>query len=547
MKADSPRFPVHGLSARAVLASCGIVAAVLLAYSNCFDYPFLFDGIPMVENLRVLRLDSPADWMLPRPRTFGYLTFDLQKTLHGMWMPGFHAVNIAIHAAAACLLGAIVRGTIARSAPTLSTFQRDATALFAALLFGLHPLATHAVTYLYQRFESLMGMLFLAALWCLLRAANASKPAGWLLGCYACFVLSLLTKEVAIVLPVALLLFDRCYLAASWREIWVCRKWLFLAFFATFACGIVVVLANIKHYQHGGIFYFGRIGPGQYLGTQPEIIAHYFWQALWPSRLCIDPAWPVQDDPRVLLLEWLVVGLAVVATAWLWQWDRRLAYLPIVGVLVLLPTSSVVPVIDLAYEHRFYLSLAAVAVAVALAAVVGLPRAVAQLGTFDDQTVRGITIAILSLACLTLGVATYRRNTVHRSLATLWGDTALKAPHNTRAWVTLGTVMDAEGRTPEAMDCYLQLVELYRGAAGFAPHPLGSIARRTPRTIEYVWYGYCRLAEEALSQGDVATARRLYDELVAMPELPNGGLDHPQIKALRQRLTDGSPAGPPSG
>ena len=110
MKADSPRFPIHGLSARAVLASCGIVAAVFMAYSNCFNYPFLFDGIPMVENLRMLRLNNPADWMLPRPRTFGYLTFDLQKTLHGMWMPGFHAVNIAIHAAAACLLGAIVRG-----------------------------------------------------------------------------------------------------------------------------------------------------------------------------------------------------------------------------------------------------------------------------------------------------------------------------------------------------------------------------------------------------------------------------------------------------
>jgi hypothetical protein len=95
------------------------------------------------------------------------------------------------------------------------------------------------------------------------------------------------------------------------------------------------------------------------------------------------------------------------------------------------------------------------------------------------------------------------------------------------------------------MDCYIQLVKLYRGAAGFEPHPLGSIARRTPRTIEYVWYGYCRLAEEALRQGDVATARRLYDELVAMPELPNGGLDHPQIKALRERLTKTTPAEPP--
>ena len=123
MKADSPRFPVHGLSARDVLASCGIVVAVFLAYSNCFNYPFLFDGIPMG--------------------------------------------------------------------------QGDAVAVFSAPLFGLHPPATHAVTYLYQRFESLVGLFFLASFCCLLRAVNASRPAGWLVGCYARFVLSLLTKAVA--------------------------------------------------------------------------------------------------------------------------------------------------------------------------------------------------------------------------------------------------------------------------------------------------------------------------------------------------------------
>jgi len=521
---------------RNCLPFAAVIAAVCAAYSNSLWYPFLFDGVPMLEGLRTLSLADPASWLLPRPRTFGFLTFELQKTLYGMWMPGFHIVNIAIHAAAACLLGAIVRGTLARSAPRLTAWQRDAVAFFAALIFGLHPLETHAVTYLYQRFESLMGMLFLAAIWCLLRAAAAARPTGWLVGCYACFVLSLLTKEVAIVLPVALLLFDRCYLAGSWSEIWGRRKWLYLAFFATFAAGVAVVLRNIPHYQGGGIFFFRRISLWQYLGTQPEIVAHYVRQALWPDRLCIDPAWPVQDAPGVLAAEWLAVALLAAATAWLWRLDKRLAYLPIVGVLVLLPTSSIVAVIDLAYEHRFYLSLAPLAVAVSLAVVVGLPAILGRIGVRDEAASRGATITVLTAIVLALGVATFRRNTVHESHATLWADTALKAPHNTRAWVTLGTVMDTEGRLPEALDCYMQIVRLYRGAAGIQPHPLGTIARRTPRTIEYVWYGYCRLAEEALNRGDGALARRLYDELVAMPELPNGGLDHPQIKALRERL-----------
>jgi 4-amino-4-deoxy-L-arabinose transferase-like glycosyltransferase len=517
--------------------ACGIVvAAVCAAHANCLGYPFLFDGIPLAEQLRTLTRVEPAGWLLPRPRTFGYLTFELQRTLHGMWMPGYHVVNIAIHAAAACLLGAIVRETLARAAPRLAAWQRDAAALFAALLFGLHPMATHAVTYLYQRFESLMGMLFLASIYCLLRAAAAARPAAWLAACYACFLLALLTKEVAIVLPVALLLFDRCYLSRSWQELWVRRRWLYLAFFATFAAGLAIVLANIDHYRQGGIFFFRRIGLWQYLGTQPEIVGHYVRQALWPDHLCIDPAWPVQDDPRVLAAEWLAVGVVAGTLAWLWRRDKRLAYLPLLGVLVLLPTSSVVTVIDLAFEHRFYLCLAPLAAAVSLAAVVGLPAALGRLGLRDATLRRRATLAILAVVCVALGVATNRRNTVHESLATLWADTALKAPHNTRAWVTLGTVMDAAGRTQEAMDCYVQLVRLYRGAAGREPHPLGAIARRTPRTIEYVWYGYCRLAEEALNRGEAAVARRLYDELVAMPELPNGRLDHPRIKALRERL-----------
>jgi hypothetical protein len=244
----------------------------------------------------------------------------------------------------------------------------------------------------------------------------------------------------------------------------------------------------------------------------------------------------VQDDPRVLAAEWLAVAVLMAAGIRLWSRDRRLAYLPLVGILVLLPTSSVVPVIDLAYEHRFYLSLAPLAVAAALAVVRGGPWLADRLGAAAGRPIRSAVVIVLTLACGALGAATWQRNLVHRGHASLWADTARKAPHNTRAWVTLGTVMDAEGRTTEAMDCYVRLVRLYRGAAGFEPHPLASIARRTPRTIEYVWYGYCRLAEEALDRGDSETARRLYEELRAMPELPNGGLDHPRIKALRQRL-----------
>ena len=501
--------------------ACGlIVAAVAVAYSNSLEYPFLFDGIPLADHLRTLSLADPVAWFLPRPRTFGFFTFELQKTLHGMWLPGFHVVNIAIHAAAACLLCLIVRGV---TTPRLGPSRGAAVGLFTALLWGLHPLQTHSVTYLYQRFESLMGLLFLAGLYCLWRAAAGGRAWPWLAVSYGCVLLSIATKEVGIVALTVFLLFDRAFMAPSWREVLRHRGWYYGGLLATVGSGAAYVLINRSHYLAGGLLCAQRVSTWQYLRTQPEIIGHYLAQALWPSRLCIDPSWPVEDDPVWLSIAWGLVAVATAATAWLWRRDPQLGFLPLAFALILAPTSSLAPTIDLAFEHRIYLSLACVAAAVALGTV----------QAFSDLR---LSTAILGTAALVLAGATYQRNTVHTSPLALWADTAMKAPHSTKAWANLGTALEEAGDREAAARAYGEIVALYRGAAGFEPHPLADIARRVPRTIEYVWYGHARLANLALDAGDATTAAELFAEIMRLPALPQGGLDHPQIKALRERL-----------
>jgi len=501
--------------------ACGlIVAAIAAAYSTSLEYSFLYDGIPLAEQLRTLSPANPAEWFLPRPRTFGYFTFELQKTFHGMWLPGFHIVNIAIHAAAACLLFLIVRGV---TSARLGAARAGPAGLFTALLWGLHPLETHSVTYLYQRFESLMGLLFLAGLYCLWRAAAGGRAWPWLAASYGCVLLSIATKEVGITALPVFLLFDRAFLAGSWRDVSRLRGWLYAALLATVGCGVAYVFFNRDHYLAGGLLCAQRVSTWQYLRTQPEIIGHYLAQALWPSQLSIDPAWPVQDDPRWLAGAWAGVAAAAAGTWWLWRRDPQLGFLPLAFVLVLAPTSSVAPTIDLAFEHRMYLSLACVA-----AAVVG-----ATLHMFTD---RRLAAAVLGVAVVALGGATFLRNAVHASPLALWGDAVAKAPHNTKAWANLGTAFEEAGDFQAAARCYAEIVAVYRGAAGRASHPCADVARRVPRTIEYVWYGYARLANLALDAGDTASARRFYDEIARLPALPKGGLDRPEIKSLRERL-----------
>ena len=51
-------------------------------------------------------------------------------------------------------------------------------ALAVALLWTVHPLQTESVTYIVQRAESLVGLMYLLTFWCFIRAAEPGAGGG---------------------------------------------------------------------------------------------------------------------------------------------------------------------------------------------------------------------------------------------------------------------------------------------------------------------------------------------------------------------------------
>jgi len=75
------------------------------------------------------------------------------------------------------------------------------------------------VTYLIQRAESMMGLFYLLTLYALIRmAAPGSRSIGWgIIAVIAC-ALGMGSKAVMISAPIVALLFDRTFLAGSFRD-----------------------------------------------------------------------------------------------------------------------------------------------------------------------------------------------------------------------------------------------------------------------------------------------------------------------------------------
>src|SRR4051794_2990639 len=90
-----------------------IMAIGLLAYSNTFHVPLVFDdetsivNNPVIRNLENFLLNGTGYSYNPR-RFVGYLSVALNYRLGGLGLAGYHLFNLAVHIATACLVYALV-------------------------------------------------------------------------------------------------------------------------------------------------------------------------------------------------------------------------------------------------------------------------------------------------------------------------------------------------------------------------------------------------------------------------------------------------------
>ncbi len=371
MRVVGERAKVPGGGPAAPICWAMIALAGVIAFGNGFAAPFVFDGDPLAEGLATGRLF---------PYTLGgvnrgvaVLTFQANYLLDGTRVWGYHAVNLAIHIAAALALFGIVRRSLLR--PSLAArygSAADVLALAAALVWLVHPLETQSVTYLVQRFESLMGLCFLLVLYGFVRAADSPRPRGWLAAAVASCLIGGLCKETIVVAPLVVLWYDRALVATSWRDIWHERKGFYALLFAAGMVPVLGVVLNPAGYTKSGFLAGAAVTRWEYLRSQPGVVLHYLRLAVWPDALCLDYGWPVAASAGAIA--WPLLALAALAGLTLWSIRRC----PPVGLLAgwfflcLAPTSSLVPIVDLAFEHRMYLPLAALAVAAVLLVYEGL-------------------------------------------------------------------------------------------------------------------------------------------------------------------------------
>jgi len=518
-----------GVGLTPLLAALVLVGAALLAYHNTFQVPFLFDDNssirdnPSIRSLASAWLPPPTGGLTVSGRPLLNFTLAVNYAVSGTEVWSYHAVNLLIHALAGCVLFGIVRRTLLRppcrsllarstssgprasrgagdarvptnasgaespasrllqktvetrvsafrdESPASRLLQPDACglALAVALLWTLHPLQTEAVTYLVQRAESLVGLLYLLTLWCFIRSVEPEAPPRWRWFAFVACLGGMATKEVMVTAPVMVALYDRVFLATSWREVWEKRGRRHLALAGTWLVLGALVLATGTR---GGTAGWGTsVAPLAYALTQIGVVADYLRLAFWPQPLIFDYGqFLVGGAGEVLLPALLVLPLLAMSLYALGR-GQPAGYAGVFFFAVLAPTSSLVPVVTQTMnEHRMYLPLAAVAVLFVTAVY-------SRLGRWS--------FALFFVGALALGGATVRRNLAYRTELTLWEDTVAKRPASARALAALGAIHQREGRLDAALAA-LQAAVRVAPASAEAHNNLGNVWMKLGRWAE---------------------------------------------------------------
>ena len=484
---------LHKSISHPLIHSLVILLLGFLSYANTFDAPFVFDdqksilSNPVIHNLGNY-LPGGAGYEYNPRRFVGYFTFALNYHFGEFNVTGYHLFNLAVHLITALLVYALVRLTF--RTPRMSGChlapQAGIAALLAALLFVAHPVQTQVVTYITQRLTSLATLFYLLALVAYIMArlqqihgSSLQRPgkSGVAVtphyGAYgrialllsvsvAAAVLAMKTKEIAFTLPLAALLYEACFFQDGWRR----RVYMLLPLLLTLPLIPVSILLGSGDAPENEIATLeqqlrahSEISRWHYLLTQFRVIVTYLRLLFLPVRQNIDYDYPVYTTfftPPVFLSFALLASLLALAF-YLYRagaksnalsfFSRPELRLVAFGIfwffLTLSVESGLVPIADVIAEHRLYLPSVGMAIAVAIAVLLAAQKSAAIL--------RGsIPLLVVAIAILGLTVATWQRNQVWSSHASLWEDTVHKSPGKGRPWYNLGTYQMAAGQLENA-------------------------------------------------------------------------------------------------
>ncbi len=492
MTDDSKRLTVQRTRNKKYILAASIALLTFIIYLPALRNEFVYwdDNIYIFDNPHIRSLDGTlvrwaffhfyeANWF---PIT--WISHALDNALWGMNSLGHHLTNIILHAinTALVVLLALKLLEIVRERSeekTSGSFLYDRTILIAAgvtgLLFGIHPVHVESVAWVSERKDLLCALFFLLSIMAYVNAVrrreHSAEGAGQsgekkrtlraLLPALCFFVLALLSKPMAVSLPVVLLILDwypfgRIRSAGTLLKAGIEK---FPFFVLSLASSIITILAQ----RFGNAIVSMNIVPLSIrLLVAVQSLIGYLQKMLLPSELT--PLYTYPRDVSLFSFRYalsllLVAGVTVVSAVMV---KRQKLWLSVWGfyVVMIIPVLGIIQVGNQPMADRYtYLP------SLGPFFILGLGAAWTSEKLFRDVRwgifIKSVTVLAGSLLVFSLSYMTLHQIAVWRDSLSLWTAVIEKEPESVPlAYNNRGMVFLKAGQIDKAIPDFDKAIAL---------------------------------------------------------------------------------------
>jgi tetratricopeptide (TPR) repeat protein len=433
----NPRYIWLAAVAIAVITFIVFLPSLQNEFVNWDDFVYVVNN-PMVvtDHISLSDIFSKPVSSNYHPLTVLSLAFNYQL---GKTDPmGYHLVNVLFH---------VFNTLLAFFFVYLLTRGNLLMAAVVSLFFGIHPMHVESVSWVSERKDVLYVFFFLSGLLTYL-FYQESKKTVWYILTLLIFVLSCLSKGMAVVFPLVLLLIDYYRNIKLGKRMFAEKIPFFLV---SFIFGITAfriqqngksVMEVYSIFQRGMFACYGAV----------TYVAKFFI----PEGLSAFYPYPLSDQMPILFYLSPIIIAAVVVLLWFFARKEKgilfgLLFYIVTVALVLQFFSVGSAILADRYSYLCYIGLLFAVADVFNSALQG-KRAFAWL-----RFPLGVAILI---GALVFSVQTYGRTQIWKNSETLWSDAIEKCPNAAPAYYLRGTIYSGKMETEKALQDYNAAIAL---------------------------------------------------------------------------------------
>ncbi len=466
-------------------SAVAIVAALFAitgwVYYNSLWYGFVYSDLPVIKHFVQGKIVNFWRVFLSQPRWISLLLNKAIFSVAGDSAFFYRLGCLILHLANGGLafLTMFLAGRRAKAGSFLSHYVLSIASI-VTLFMLLHPVQSQTVLHIAQmQLEGFILFFTLLALVATLLFAQAKTTSmkRWALLLFIAAVFGATgAKEIAVVMPLLILLFDWFFIAIGSMRSLLTRWYLHAissgmigaAFFwyGTLRPGFIIKLAHATiQNDRGNILTSGAQIPitlQPYALSQFKVLVHYLKIFIWPANLCYDYEMVLSQrwqDADVMLPALLCLGLLGLMV---WRYLREGSNVLSFGIawffLTMVPRVSLFPTTELICDYKTYLASFGITVVFACLIIKGgriLFRAWPILIACGPRTVKACALAGL---CYYVGGATIKRQLVWQDEYTFWKDVVEKAP-KPRTINNFAVALWHSGEIDDAVDYFKKAIE----------------------------------------------------------------------------------------